>query len=213
MINREKNFHILTVEDPIEFVYTDKRSIVFQREVGIHTKSFTAALNKAMRQDPDVVLIGEMRDMETISAALTIAETGHLAFATLHTNDASQTIDRVIDVFPPSQQPQIRTVLAASLRAVICQQLIPRKTGEGRVVAREILFCDNALANIIREGKTPQIYSSIQTGGARGMKTMEMDLKHLVEKGMITMDAAMKTANRPDVLKDLCRNLKVDLTF
>jgi twitching motility protein PilT len=209
-VNIEKSFHILTVEDPIEFVYTDKKSMVIQREVGIHTKSFSESLKRAMRQDPDVVLIGEMRDLETIAASLTIAETGHLAFATLHTNDASQTIDRIIDVFPPNQQEQIRTVLAATLRAVICQQLIPRKDGTGRIVAREILFCDNALSNIIREGKTPQIYSSIQTGGARGMKTMELDLKKLLEKDLITMDAALKTANRPDVLRELCRNLKTE---
>lgn len=202
-INREESSHILTVEDPIEFVYSNKRSIVNQREVGAHTKSFANALRHALRQDPDVILVGEMRDLETISATLTIAETGHLAFATLHTNDAAQTIDRIIDVFPSHQQQQIRIMLAAVLRGVICQQLIPCRDGTGRVVAREILLCDQAIANLIREGHTPQIYSEIQTGGSRGMRTMEADVKRLLREGRITTDAAFKAVSHPQALKDI----------
>jgi len=205
-INKETDRHILTIEDPIEFVYNHKKSIVNQREVGIHTKSFATALKYSLREDPDVALVGEMRDLETISATLTIAETGHLAFATLHTNDAAQTIDRIIDVFPPHQQQQIRTMLAAVLRAVISQQLIPKKDGTGRVVSREILLSNNAVANLIREGHTAQIYSRIQTGGNEGMRTMEADVKRLYKEGLITLENAYRTVTRPDVLKDILGN-------
>jgi len=206
-INSDKNYHILTIEDPIEFVYTNKKSIVRQREVGSHTKSFANALKHALRQDPNVVLIGEMRDLETIAATLTIAETGHLAFATLHTSDASQTIDRIVDVFPPHQQQQIRTVLAAVLRGVVCQQLIPRVDGNGMVVAREVLLCDSAVANMIREGKTAQIYSTMQTGGSVGMRTMENEVKRLFQEGQISAEVALRSVNRPDSLRDLLSQL------
>jgi twitching motility protein PilT len=208
-INTEKAYHILTIEDPIEFVYTNKRSIVRQREVGEHTKSFANALKHALRQDPNVVLVGEMRDLETISAILTIAETGHLAFGTLHTNDASQTIDRIIDVFPPHQQAQIRTVLSVVLRGVVCQQLIPRKDGYGMALAQEILICNGGIGNMIREGKTGQIYSSMQTGSNVGMKTMESDVKRLIEKNIISFEAGLKAVSRPETLREMCANLKV----
>jgi twitching motility protein PilT len=207
-INEERPVHILTVEDPIEFVYTDRRGIVRQREVGAHTKSFSHALRHAMRQDPNVVLIGEMRDLETVTSTLTMAETGHLAFATLHTCDASQTVDRVVDVFPPHQQQQIRTMLSAALRAVICQQLIPCKGGVGRVAAREILLCDAAIANVIRDGKASQIYQMIQTNRNSGMVTMEADIKRLFQAGKITAEAALKAANRPDTLIAICPELR-----
>jgi len=207
-INEERPVHILTIEDPIEFVYTDKKAIIRQREVGTHTKTFEAALKHAMRQDPNVVLIGEMRDLETIAATLTLAETGHLAFATLHTTDAAQTIDRIIDVFPPHQQQQIRTVLASVLRGVICQQLIPCKGGVGRAVAREVLLCDSGIANLIRDGKTPQIYSAIQTNRAAGMFTMEADVKRLYQKGLISADAALRYVPRPEMLRNICPELQ-----
>lgn len=210
-INQERPVHILTVEDPIEFVYTDKKAIVRQREVGAHTQSFTHALRHAMRQDPNVVLIGEMRDLETIAATLTMAETGHLALATLHTCDASQTVDRMIDVFPPHQQQQIRLMVSAALRAIVCQQLIPRKGGVGRVASREILLCDNAISNLIREGKTPLIYQTIQTGKGVGMSTMEADIKRLYMQGQITADSALKACNRPDVLRAMCPEITKDI--
>ena len=199
-INRESAKHILTIEDPIEFVYTNKKSIINQREVGSHTKTFGSALKHALRQDPDVIMVGEMRDLETIAATLTIAETGHLAFATLHTNDAPQTIDRMIDVFPPHQQQQIRTVLAAVLRGVICQQLLPRKDGLGRAVAREVLLCNQAIANLIREGRSHQIYSEIQTGTSKGMRTMESDVKKLLQEGIISPEVAMRAVTHPEAL-------------
>jgi len=208
-INNEKPYHILTIEDPIEFVYENKRSVVRQREVGEHTKSFSNALKHALRQDPNVVLVGELRDLETISAMLTIAETGHLAFGTLHTNDASQTIDRVIDVFPSHQQAQIRTVLATVLRGVVCQQLIPRKDGNGMALAQELLICNGGIANMIREGKTAQIYSTMQTNSTIGMKTMESDVKRLIEKGVVSFEAGLKAVSRPDTLKEMCANLKI----
>jgi len=181
-INENKPDHILTIEDPIEFVYPHKKAMVNQREVGSHTKSFANALKYALREDPDIVLVGEMRDLETIAAALTIAETGHLVFATLHTLDAAQTVDRVIDVFPPYQQQQIRTMLGGALRGVICQQLIPRKDKKGRVAAREILFVTPAIANLFREGKTYQIYSGIQTGQSRCLTDFSSNFTHGNEK-------------------------------
>ncbi len=201
IINMERSEHILTIEEPIEYVYEHKRCIVRQREVGQNTHSFTEALKHALRQDPDVILVGEMRDLETISLALTAAETGHLVFSTLHTQDAPQTIDRIIDVFPPHQQLQIRAQLAATLRGVICQQLIPRADGRGRVAARELMIVTPAISNLIREGKVHQIYSSIETGAKYGMHTLEASLAELVKERVITMDDAFIKANNPDLLR------------
>lgn len=201
IINMERSEHILTIEEPIEYVYEHKRCIVRQREVGQNTHSFTEALKHALRQDPDVILVGEMRDLETISLALTAAETGHLVFSTLHTQDAPQTIDRIIDVFPPHQQLQIRAQLAATLKGVICQQLIPRADGRGRVAARELMIVTPAISNLIREGKVHQIYSSIETGAKYGMHTLEASLAELVKERVITMDDAFIKANNPDLLR------------
>ena len=168
LVNTTRSDHIVTVEDPIEFIHPNKRSLVNQREVGADTQSFGNALKHVLRQDPDVILIGEFRDLETISVALTAAETGHLVFATLHTQDAAQTIDRVIDVFPPHQQGQVRTQLAATLQGVVCQTLVKRASGSGRAVATEVLVTTPAIANLIREGKTYQIRSALQAGRAHG---------------------------------------------
>jgi twitching motility protein PilT len=192
-INSEKSHHIITIEDPIEFTHKSKKSVVVQREVHYDTYSFSAALRSSLRQDPDVVLIGEMRDLETISAAITIAETGHLVFATLHTNSASQSIDRMIDVFPPHQQPQIRAQLANILMAICSQRLIPA-IGGGRMVAAEILTATPAVRNIIREGKTHQLDAVIQTGGDVGMQSMDKTLVNLVQGGTITYDEARNFA-------------------
>lgn len=196
-INAEKAQHIITIEDPIEFTHKSKRSVVVQREVHYDTYSFSAALRSALRQDPDVVLIGEMRDLETISAAITIAETGHLVFATLHTNSAAQSIDRMIDVFPPHQQPQIRAQLANILQAICSQRLVPA-IGGGRVVAAEILVANPAVRNIIREGKSHQLDAVIQTGADQGMQSMDRTLANMIRSGTITYDEA--------------RNYAVDLT-
>lgn len=192
-INSETAKHIITIEDPIEFTHRSKKSVVVQREVHYDTYSFNAALRSSLRQDPDVVLIGEMRDLETISAAITIAETGHLVFATLHTNSASQSIDRMIDVFPPHQQPQIRTQLSNILMAICSQRLIPA-IGGGRVVATEIMVATPAARNIIREGKTHQLDALIQTGADQGMQTMDRTLVGLVQQGVITHDEAKNYA-------------------
>ena len=192
-INTEKACHIITIEDPIEFTHKSKRSVVVQREVHYDTYSFSAALRSALREDPDVVLIGEMRDLETISAAITIAETGHLVFATLHTNSASQSIDRMIDVFPPHQQPQVRSQLANILQAICAQRLVPA-IGGGRVVAAEILVANPAVRSVIREGKTHQLDTIIQTGADQGMQTMDRTLVKLVQTGVITHDAAREYA-------------------
>ena len=199
-INEEKPCHILTVEDPIEFIYPHKKAIINQREVGSNTKSFASALKYALREDPDIALVGEMRDLETISAALTIAETGHLVFTTLHTLDAAQSVDRIINVFPSHQQQEIRTVLGGVLRAVICQQLLPSKDGKGRIAAREILFNTYAIANLIREGKIPQMYSAIQTGRSLGMMTMDSDVVRLFREGVISRDIAEKAVTNPKEL-------------
>lgn len=196
-INSEKSHHIVTIEDPIEFTHKSKKSVVVQREVHYDTYSFSAALRSSLRQDPDVVLIGEMRDLETISAAITIAETGHLVFATLHTNSAAQSIDRMVDVFPPHQQPQIRSQLANILMAICSQRLIPA-IGGGRVVASEILVANPAVRNIIREGKSHQLDAVIQTGADQGMQSMDKTLVGLVQAGTITYEEA--------------RNFAVDLT-
>ena len=192
-INTEKAQHIITIEDPIEFTHKSKRSVVVQREVHYDTYSFSAALRSSLRQDPDVVLIGEMRDLETISAAITIAETGHLVFATLHTNSAAQSIDRMIDVFPPHQQPQIRAQLSNILMAICSQRLVP-SIGGGRVVAAEILIANPAVRNIIREGKSHQLDAVIQTGAESGMQTMDRTLASLVQSGTITYDSAREYA-------------------
>lgn len=192
-INTEKSHHIITIEDPIEFTHKSKKSVVVQREVHYDTYSFSAALRSSLRQDPDVVLIGEMRDLETISAAITIAETGHLVFATLHTNSAAQSIDRMIDVFPPHQQPQVRAQLSNILMAICSQRLIPA-IGGGRVVSAEILTATPAVRNIIREGKSHQLDAVIQTGADQGMQSMDKTLVGLVKAGTITYDNARNFA-------------------
>lgn len=192
-INSERAQHIVTIEDPIEFTHKSKKSAVVQREVHYDTYSFSAALRSSLRQDPDVVLIGEMRDLETISAAITIAETGHLVFATLHTNSAAQSIDRMIDVFPPHQQPQIRAQLSNILVAICSQRLIPA-IGGGRVPAAEILITNSAVRNIIRDGKSHQLDAVIQTGAEQGMQTMDRTLVGLVQNGSITYDSAYEVA-------------------
>ncbi len=197
LVNKTRRDHIVTVEDPIEFMHPNQLSIVNQREVGQDTRSFANALKHVLRQDPDVILIGEMRDLETISVALTAAETGHLVFATLHTQDAAQTIDRVIDVFPPHQQDQVRTQLAGTLQGVVCQTLVPKASGSGRVVATEVLVMTPALGNLIREGKTYQIISSMQAGKDLGMHTMDQHLAELVNSGAITRKAAEAKAHDP----------------
>lgn len=202
-INTERSDHVMTVEDPIEFIHNHKKSIINQREVGEDTKSFTSALKYVLRQDPDVILVGEMRDLETISAALTAAETGHLVFATLHTQDAPQTIDRIIDVFPPHQQEQVRIQLAGSLQGIISQQLLQTKDGDGRACALEILVPTPAVRNLIREGKTHQIYSVMQTGQKHGMQTMDASLADLYNRGKISYDTAIAKAHDIENFKTL----------
>lgn len=198
LVNETRADHIVTVEDPIEFMHDHKKAIINQREVGADTHSFAAALKHVLRQDPDVILIGELRDLETISVALTAAETGHLVFATLHTQSAPGTIDRVIDVFPPHQQGQIRTQLASTLEGVVCQTLVPKANGTGRVVATEIMKTTPAIGNLIREGKTYQITSAMQAGRDTGMHTMDQDLAELVNVGTITRRAAMEKVHDHD---------------
>lgn len=188
-INREKAVHILTIEDPIEFTHKSQRSVVVQREVHYDTYSFSIALRSALREDPDVVLIGELRDLETIASAITIAETGHLVFATLHTNSASQSIDRIIDVFPAHQQPQVKSQLSNILMAICAQRLVPA-VGGGRVAAAEILIANSAVRALIRDGKTYQLDTAIQTGADQGMQTMDRTLAKLVKTGVITYDSA-----------------------
>jgi twitching motility protein PilT len=203
IVNRNRADHIMTVEDPIEFLHTNHKSLINQREVGHDTHSFEAALKHVLRQDPDVILVGELRDLETISVALTAAETGHLVFATLHTQDAPQTIDRIIDVYPPHQQNQVRAQLAATLQGVVCQTLVKRASGQGRVVATEVLVGTHAVANLIREGKTYQVHSAMQAGRDLGMHTMDQHLADLVNTGQITMEAAVEKAHDLEVLKRL----------
>jgi twitching motility protein PilT len=200
IVNRERAVHIMTVEDPIEFLHQHKRSLINQREVGEDTHSFANALKHVLRQDPDVILVGEMRDLETISTALTAAETGHLVFATLHTQDAPQSIDRVIDVFPAHQQQQVRVQLAAALQGICTQQLIPTVDGQGRAVACEVMVATPAIRNLIREGKTHQIYSMLQAGGRYGMVTMDMSLAQLVRARSISVEMAIeRCANEEDL--------------
>lgn len=204
-INNEESRHIITIEDPIEFTHKSQKSVIVQREVHYDTYSFSAALRSALREDPDVVLIGEMRDLETIASAITIAETGHLVFATLHTNSASQSIDRMIDVFPPHQQPQIRAQLANILMAIVSQRLIPT-IGGGRVAAAEILVATPAVRNIIREGKAHQLEAVIQTGAEFGMQSMDKQLVKLIHDGTITYDEARNFAVDLDELDRLMRS-------
>jgi twitching motility protein PilT len=203
LVNETRSDHIMTVEDPIEFVHANKRSLVNQREIGSDTQSFQSALKHVLRQDPDVILIGELRDLETISTALTAAETGHLVFATLHTQDAPQTIDRMIDVFPPFQQGQVRQQLAATLQGVVCQTLVKHASGTGRVVATEVLVASPAIANLIREGKTHQIGSAMQAGRGLGMHTMDQHLAELVNAGAIDIESAREKAHDIDALENL----------
>jgi len=200
-INATSRRHILTVEDPIEYAYKNDKCIIQQREVGQHTASFAEALRRSLRQDPDVVLVGEMRDLETISLAITAAETGHLCFGTLHTQDCAQSIDRMIDVFPPHQQQQIRVQLSMALKGVIAQILLPRRDGQGRVAAREFMTVTTAIANLIRDGKTHMIYSAIDTGAKFGMFSMDQHLALLVRQGAITMEAAAAKARDPEMLR------------
>ncbi len=203
IINSQKSLHIMTVEDPIEFLHSHKRAVVNQREVGEDTQSFAQALKHVLRQDPDVILVGEMRDLETIGTALTAAETGHLVFATLHTQDAPQSIDRVIDVFPSHQQQQIRVQLASALQGVICQQLLPKSGSLGRAVACEVLVATPGVRNLIREGKTHQIYSAMQAGAQHGMQTMDQSLAGMVRSGKVTMSSAIERAANEEDLRRL----------
>jgi twitching motility protein PilT len=203
LINQEREEHILTIEDPIEFLHTHKKCIVNQREIGADAIDFSSALKSALREDPDVILVGEMRDLETISTALTAAETGHLVFATLHTQSTAQTVDRIIDVFPPHQQQQVRMQLSIALQGIVTQQLLPTADGSARVVGAEVLVPTPAVRNLIREGKTHQIYSALQTSGAVGMQTMDAHLAQLVRMGKITRSLAEQRASVPEELKRL----------
>ena len=203
LINREEKCHILTVEDPIEFVHQSKTSLVNQRELGSHTHSFANALRSALREDPDVILVGEMRDLETISLALTAAETGHLVFGTLHTSSAPKTVDRIVDVFPPEQQEQVRTMFSESLQAVVTQMLLKRKDGKGRVAALEVMVGTPAVKNLIRENKIAQIPSSLQTGRQYGMQTMDQALIDLYQKDVVTREAIEKLVTSPAALSGI----------
>jgi twitching motility protein PilT len=204
LANRTRHDHIMTVEDPIEFLHRHQNCVVNQREVGEDTLSFNNALKHALRQDPDIILVGELRDLETISVALTAAETGHLVFGTLHTQDAAQTIDRVIDVFPPHQQQQIRVMLAGALQGVVCQTLVKTADGRGRVVASEVMIATPAVRNLIREGKTHQIYSAMQAGAQHGMVTMDQSLAELVRRGQITYEQGLEKCHHVEDFNRLC---------
>ena len=201
IINTNRSCHIITLEDPIEYLHNHKRSLINQREIGTDTVSFAGALRAALREDPDVILVGEMRDFETIQTALTAAETGHLVFATLHTNDATQTVDRIIDVFPPHQQAQIRIQLSLTLQGIVSQQLLPRADIPGRVLACEVLVATSAVRNIIREGKTYQLPTVMQTGGKLGMQTMDSSLRDLYRPRKITIQEALLRASDPEEFK------------
>ena len=209
LINEHRQEHILTIEDPIEFLHRHKKCIVNQRELGADAQSFALGLKAALRQDPDVILVGEMRDLETISTALTAAETGHLVFATLHTQDTAQTVDRVVDVFPPGQQQQVRVQLSVALQGIVTQQLLPSADGRGRVAATEVLVPTPAVRNLIREGKTHQIYSALQTGGQFGMRTMDTSLAELVRAQKITRELAEARSSTPEELRRLMSTVKV----
>jgi twitching motility protein PilT len=203
LINRNREEHILTIEDPIEYLHRHQKCIVNQREIGSDAHDFATALRAALREDPDVILVGEMRDLETISTAITAAETGHLVFATLHTQSTAQTIDRIIDVFPPAQQQQVRMQLSIALEGIVTQQLMPTADGSGRVVGAEVLVPTPAVRNLIREGKTHQIYSVLQTSAAKGMQTMDSHLAQLVRQGKITRALAESRASVPEELTRL----------
>jgi twitching motility protein PilT len=202
-INATRSDHIITIEDPIEFLHFHKKCIVNQREIGPDATGFADALRGALRQDPDVILLGEMRDLETIATALTAAETGHLVFATVHTQDAPSAVDRIIDVFPAAQQGQVRVQVAATLQGVVTQNLLPTADGRGRVPACEILIPDDAVRNLIRQGKIEQVYSVMQTGSGKGMQTMEQSLVDLVIQGLVTTDVALSRSSRPQQLMEL----------
>ncbi len=208
VINRNQTFHIITIEDPIEYVHMHKKSMINQREIGQDTMSWANALRAALREDPDVILVGEMRDQDTIQGTMTAAETGHLVFSTLHTSDASQTVDRIVDVFPPHHQQQVRVQLSSVLEAVFSQQLVRHASGVGRVPAVEILLMSGAMRNLIREGKTHQIYNAIQTGSKQGMQTMEQALVDLVMKKMVTKDDALSCANHIDEFQRMLEGKK-----
>jgi len=220
-INRNRSEHILTIEDPIEFLHRHKRCIVNQREIGPDATSFSEALKAALRQDPDVILVGEMRDLETISTALTAAETGHLVFGTLHTQSAPSTIDRIIDVFPSEQQEQVRIMIAMSLQGVVTQTLLPTADGVGRVPALEILLPDDAVRNLIRQGKVEQIYSVMQTNTKKGMQTMEQALADLIQHRVVDVEVGLSRSSRPQQLLGILeragfpvdtKNVSVDLS-
>lgn len=199
-INEHRKSHIITIEDPIEYVFQNKNSLITQREANVHTHSFSDAIRSALRQDPDVVMVGEMRDLETIASAITLAETGHLVFSTLHTPDAAQTVDRVIDVFPAYQQQQIRTQLGNTLRGVVSQVLIPRLDGQGRIAAREIMINNDAIRNSIVQGEIHQIYSMIQLNAAEGMMLLDNSLLNLYQQGLISREDALSKANDVEAL-------------
>ncbi len=203
LVNSERECNILTIEDPIEFIHTNKKAILKQREVYADTRSFADALKHALRQDPNVIVVGEMRDLETISTTLTAAETGHLVLATLHTPDAPQTVERIIDVFPPHQQQQVKLQLSDCLQGVVSQTLIPHSSGKGRVLATEIMIGTPGIRNLIREQEIEQIPTLMQTGSQYGMKTMDKSLKELYQKGLITLDAAMTKVKNTDEFKQL----------
>ena len=205
LINSERACNILTLEDPIEYLHRHRKSIINQREIGADSRTFANALRAALREDPDVILVGEMRDMETISIAVRAAETGHLVLATLHTSDAAQTVDRIIDVFPPYQHQQVRTQLSLALQGIVSQQLLPRRDGQGRIVAVETLVTTPAVRNLIREGKSHQILSVIQTGAKFGMLAMDTALRDLCRAGLIAEDEALMRSNDPDTLQRLLR--------
>jgi twitching motility protein PilT len=209
LINEVRHEHILTIEDPIEFLHRHKRCIINQRELGADAQTFGLGLKAALRQDPDVILVGEMRDLETISTALTAAETGHLVFATLHTQDTAQTVDRIVDVFPPEQQQQVRVQLSVALEGIVTQQLLPKADGQGRLSACEILVPTPAVRNLIREGKTHQIYSALQTGGQFGMQTMDAALAQLVREHKITRELAESRSSAPEELRRLMGTVRV----
>src|SRR5258707_1016076 len=210
-INRTRHEHILTIEDPVEFVHKHKSFIVNQPEIGPDAVSFGEALRAALRQDPDVILLGEMRDLETISTALTAAETGHLVFGTLHTQSAPSTIDRIIDVFAPAQQEQVRIMIANSLQAVVTQALLPTADGLGRVAALEILLPDDAVRNLIRQAKIEQVYSVMQTNTSRGMQTMEQALADLTMRRVVDPEDAFAFTNRPDILAGILDRSALDV--
>ena len=209
-VNRTRAEHILTIEDPVEFVHRHKKCIVNQREIGFDAPNFAEGLRAALRQDPDVILVGEMRDLETIATALTAAETGHLVLGTLHTQSASSTVDRIIDVFAPAQQEQVRMQIAGSLQGIITQALLPTGDGNGRVPALEILLPDDATRNLIRQGKVEQIYTIMQTGTQRGMQTMEQSLAELTLRHQISLETALSRSSRPDQLLGLLERANFD---